>query len=110
MAKVPLIPDWMRDPDPDDEGAMEPFEINGVLCIPRPDPQTPEEWELIVEALVEDWNGLTTPIEELERQLEVRVKREERRRRSAAERARARARRMQASVPPPPSQPEQAQH
>jgi hypothetical protein len=106
-----LIPDWMKDPDPDAEGAMEPFEINGVVCIPCPPPQTPEEWDRIVQALVEDWNGLTTPIEELERRLEVRVKREERRRRSAAERARARARQMQASMPPPPaSHPEEAQH
>jgi hypothetical protein len=111
MAKVPLIPDWMREPDPDPERSMEPFEINGVLCIPQPPPQTPEEWDLIVEALVEDWNGLTTSIEELEREMEVRAKRLERKRRRAAERIRARARQLQTSqTSPPPPQPQEAQH
>jgi hypothetical protein len=110
MAKVPLIPEWMREPEPwDGKEPREPFEINGVLCIPRPDPQTPEEWDIIVQALVEDWNGLTTPIEVLERELEVQIKRQERRRRRAAERARIRARRLQASDPPPPPHPEKAQ-
>jgi hypothetical protein len=77
MAKVPLVPVWMK----------EEFEDWGRPDGPEPVAPTEEENILIAEALAEEWNGRCIPIEVVERQVRNRLRREKRRRLKEAEAA-----------------------
>jgi hypothetical protein len=77
MAKVPLVPVWMK----------EEFEDWGRPDGPEPVAPTEEENILIAEALADEWNGRTIPIEVVERQVRNRLRREKRRRLKEAEAA-----------------------
>jgi hypothetical protein len=77
MAKVPLVPVWMK----------EEFEDWARPDGPEPVAPTEEENILIAEALADEWNGRTIPIEVVERQVRNRLRREKRRRLKEAEAA-----------------------
>ena len=77
MAKVPLVPVWMK----------EEFEDWGRPDGPEPVAPTEEQNILIAEALADEWNGRCIPIEVVERQVRNRLRREKRRRLKEAEAA-----------------------
>ena len=77
MAKVPLVPVWMK----------EEFEDWARPDGPEPVAPTEEECILIAEALAEEWNGRCIPFEVVERQVRNRIRREKRRRLKEAQAA-----------------------
>jgi hypothetical protein len=108
MAKVPLIPDWWKDPfwaPGPVEG--EPTLVIGDTVLTRiNDPDSGEELDVFVQALVDEWNGRTISLEEGMRQAEVEAKRLERKRRRAAQATARALKASHSSSPPAPHQQE----
>ena len=77
MAKVPLIPDWMREEFEEPEG-------DEPLLGPGERVPTEEDWILIAGALADEWNGRLISLEDVERSLRARESRERRQRLKAA--------------------------
>src|SRR5712691_11527485 len=69
MAKVPLVPAWMKE------------EFDSWARPDGPEPVAPTEGEclLIAEALADEWNGRCVPIEFFERRVRNALRREKRR-------------------------------
>jgi hypothetical protein len=90
MAKVPLIPTWMK----------QQYEMWEPPVGPEGLPLTEEETIEMAEVLAMEWNGQLIPFEVLQRQVRNGFRRERRRRRK--EEAEARAREARASGLPEP--------
>jgi hypothetical protein len=95
MAKVPLIPAWMRDPWPvgdQVDAAAGGVYAEGIFQIAL-DPDD-EDVDIDAEALADIWNGHVTPLEEVMRRFELEARARKRkfvRRQRAMEKARQRA-------------------